>query len=382
MPIEHGVFVTEITEGARDLQTIATAVIGLVGTAPAAVAGAFPLNTPVLVTNITQALADIGATGTLPTALAAIFDQASPVVVVINVAEGTGEGAAEATLANIIGTAAAKSGIYGLLAAETTVGVRPRILGVPGFGSQTVTAALVTVAQKLRAFAYAGCDTADTVAEAITYRDQFSARELMLIWPDVSSGDAVARAMGLRARIDEEQGWHKSLSNVAMNGVTGLSQPIFFDLQDASSDAGVLNAGSITTIVNRDGYRFWGNRTCSDEPLFAFETAVRTAQVLRDTIAEGLLWAADKPLHPSLARDILETINNEFRQLKAQGRIIDARAWLDPSLNTQASLAAGQLNIDYDYTPVPPLERIGLQQRITDRYLADFADQVNGTAVG
>lgn len=380
MPIEHGVFVKEVTEGARALQTAATAVIGLVGTAPAAKADAFPINEPVLITDINKALVDIGATGALANALTAIYDQATPVVVVVRVAEGQGETAAADTLANIIGSAAAKTGIYALLGAETTLGVRPRILGVPGFGAQTVTAALITVAQKLRAFAYAGCDTAATIAEAVTYREQFSARELMLIWPDVSTGDAVARALGLRARLDEEQGWHKSLSNVAINGVTGLSEPIFFDLQDASSDAGVLNAASITTIVNRNGYRFWGNRTCSDDPLFAFETAVRTAQVLRDTIAEGLLWAVDKPLHPSLARDILETINNAFRQMKAQGRIIDGKAWLDPALNTSDSVAAGQLHIDYDFTPVPPLERLGLQQRITDRYLADFADQVNGAA--
>ena len=80
------------------------------------------------------------------------------------------------------------------------------------------------------------------------------------------------------------------------------------------------------------------------------------------------------------ARDILETINNEFRELKAQGRIIDAKAWLDPTANTQSTLAAGKLTIDYDYTPVPPLEDLTLIQRITDRYLVGFADEVNGAA--
>ena len=36
-----------------------------------------------------------------------------------------------------------------------------------------------------------------------------------------------------------------------------------------------------------------------------------------------------------------------------------------------------QLLIDYDYTPVPPLENLTLRQRITDRYLADFASRIN-----
>ena len=37
---------------------------------------------------------------------------------------------------------------------------------------------------------------------------------------------------------------------------------------------------------------------------------------------------------------------------------------------------AGKLYIDYDYTPVPPLENLMLRQRITDRYLVDFANRI------
>jgi phage tail sheath protein FI len=55
----------------------------------------------------------------------------------------------------------------------------------------------------------------------------------MLIWPDFINFDTVlnadatayasARALGLRAKIDEQTGWHKTLSNVGVNGVTGIS---------------------------------------------------------------------------------------------------------------------------------------------------------------
>lgn len=41
------------------------------------------------------------------------------------------------------------------------------------------------------------------------------------------------------------------------------------------------------------------------------------------------------------------------------------------------TLKAGKLYIDYDYTPVPPLENLTLHQRITDTYLADLSDSVN-----
>lgn len=385
MPYHHGVQVLEISTGVRPIRTVATAVLGLVATATDADAAAFPLDKPVLVTDVLTAIGKAGTDGTLAAALKAISDQASPVVVVVRVAEGA---TAAETKTNIIGasTAGQLTGMQALLAAQAQLGVKPRILGVPGLDTEDVAEALAVVAKKLRAIAYVYADACDTVAEAVLYRDNFSARELMVIWPDVTAWDtvasavgpgyAVARAMGLRAQIDEQQGWHKTLSNVAIAGVSGMTKDVHWDLQDPSTDAGVLNAGDVTTLVNYNGHRFWGSRTCSDDPLFAFESATRTAQVLADTIAEGVLWAIDKPLHPSLARDIIETINAKFRELKAGGYIIDGSAWIDPALNTATSLKAGELHIDYDYTPVPPLENLQLRQRITDRYLASFAAQV------
>ncbi|HET9511806.1 MAG TPA: phage tail sheath C-terminal domain-containing protein, partial [Sphingomonas sp.] len=221
-------------------------------------------------------------------------------------------------------------------------------------------------------------------AAVVTYRGDFTQRELMLIWPDFTAplgadgadvpSFAVARALGLRAAIDQTQGFHKTLSNVPVAGVDGLTKDVQFDLQDADADANVLNAAGVTTIVRINGaLRFWGNRTCA--PLdddFSFESATRTAQVLADSIVTGLIWAIDKPLLPSLARDIVETINEAFRRLKRAGFILGAEAWFDPARNAADQLKAGKLAISYRYTPVPPLEQLGLEQQITDEYLADF----------
>lgn len=383
----HGIKVNLLTTGTRAITPVATAIIGLVATA-SAVAGpiadaldaAFPLDTPVLVTDVRAAIGVAGTAGTLKPALEAISDQSSPVLVIVRVAEGEDD---EETEANVIGTITAEgvaTGMQALLDAEVQLGVRPRILGAPALDTEDVTAALVIIAKKLRGFVYAAA-LADTVAEAVTYRGEFAARELMLLWPNFSGdfeGDAAARAMGLRARIDEEQGWHKTLSNVAVDGVTGISKSVHFDLQDASTPAGVLNDADVTTIVRMTGFRFWGNRTCSDVPEYAFESAVRTSQALQDSIAEGIAWAVDKPMTVSLIRDIIETINANFRGLKAQGRIIDGKAWFDQSSNQQSDLAAGKLVIDYDFSPAAPAEQITLNQRITDKYYAGFADQLNG----
>lgn len=389
----HGVRVIEINEGTRPIRTIATAIIGMVCTASDADVATFPLNKAVLLTNVRAAIGKAGVLGTLAKSLKAIVDQCDPLVVVVRVADGAGadaEAIAADQTSKVIGTVTGGvyTGMQALLAAQAQLGIKPRILGAPGLDNQEVAAALIPIAQKLRAMAYAYAHDCDDVSEAVLYREEFGARELMLIWPDFVAWNtttsasepafAVARALGLRAKIDEEIGWHKTLSNIAVNGVTGLTKDVFWDLQDPSTDAGVLNAGDVTTLVKANGYRFWGSRTCSDEPLFAFESATRTAQVLADSIAEALMWAVDKPMHPSLVRDIIESINAKFRELIALGYLIGGSAWYDETVNSSTTLSEGKLYIDYDYTPVPPLENLQLRQRITDRYMAEFAARVNG----
>ena len=182
--------------------------------------------------------------------------------------------------------------------------------------------------------------------------------------------------MGMRAKLDNEIGWHKTLSNQPVNGVTGISQDVFWDLQDPNTDAGYLNSHEVTTLIQRGGFRFWGSRTCSIDPLFAFENYTRTAQIIADTIAEAHLWAVDLPMHPSLVKDIIEGINAKFREWIRQGYLLGGSAWFDAELNSPEVLKSGKLYIDYDYTPVPPLENLMFQQRITDRYLVDFAERV------
>ncbi|MBF6955538.1 phage tail sheath protein [Acinetobacter baumannii] len=381
----HGVRVVELNEGTRPIRTVSTSVIGLVATAEDADAVALPLNTPVLATDIKTALDKAGDKGTLARSLQAIADQTNAVTVIVRVDQKTTE--AEQNSEILGGFVNGRyTGMQALLAAEQNLKVRPRILGIPGLDTAPVAAGLNSIAQKLRAFNYLSCFGCDTKEEAAAYRDAIGAREAMLIYPDflgwdkVTSSttvfDATARAMGLRAKIDNEIGWHKTLSNVPVNGVTGISKDIFWQLQSMDTDAGYLNSNEITTLIQRDGFRFWGSRTCSADPLFAFENYTRTAQILADTMAEGHMWAVDKPLHPSLARDIVEGINAKFRDLKTGGYIIDGECWFDPSANSKESLKSGRLLLDYDFTPVPPLEDLTLRQRITDRYLADFASRM------
>ncbi|WP_272573304.1 phage tail sheath protein [Providencia sp. PROV259] len=384
----HGVRVIELNEGTRPIRTINTAIVGMVCTADDADEKAFPLNTPVLITDVKNAAGKAGETGTLARSLDAIGNQSKPVTVVVRVEQGESE--AETT-SNIIGGTTPdgrKTGLQALTVAQSRLGVKPRILAVPAHDTQAVSSTLAGIAQKMRAMAYVSAYGSKTISDAIDYRKNFSQRELMLIWPEFQSWDTVANAesniyatacaLGLRAKIDNDIGWHKTLSNVGVNGVTGISADVSWDLQDPATDAGLLNENDITTLIRNNGFKFWGSRTCSHDPLFAFESYTRTAQVLSDTIAEGLDWSIDGALNPSLARDIIESINAKLRSMTTQGYLLGGECWFDPNVNTKEELKSGKLYIDYDYTAVPPLENLLLRQRITDRYLLDFGSKIKG----
>lgn len=84
----HGVQVLEINDGTRVISTVSTAIVGMVCTASDADAETFPVNKPVLITNVQSAIAKAGKKGTLAASLQAIADQSKPVTVVVRVEDG------------------------------------------------------------------------------------------------------------------------------------------------------------------------------------------------------------------------------------------------------------------------------------------------------
>lgn len=187
----------------------------------------------------------------------------------------------------------------------------------------------------------------------------------MVLWPEWEAYDsatgktdvlpATAVAVGLRAAIDMDTGWHKSLSNVTVSGVTGISHDVYYSLQDTDSDADDLNQAHVTTLIKRNGFRFWGNRTC-DEDTYIFETYTRTAQILADEVAEAHAKYVDLPLTPSLAKDIVDGVNRKLAALTTEGKLLGGAAWYDTEENTTDTLKQGKLTIKYNFTPVPLLE--------------------------
>ena len=381
----HGITANEYTEGVRSISDISTAIIGMVCTAEDADAKVFPINTPIFATSAYDLLAKAGTKGTLAKSLDAIVDQADAQVVIVRVAESKN---AEEQKANVIGTAEGGNytGLKALRRAKAVTGFTPKILGCPELDSQDVLTELVGVAQATRAFAYGSAGGNPDITEVGNYRNNFGQRELMLIDNEFMAFDpatkktetaaTIARVLGARAKLDKNVGWHKSISNTEINGVSGLKFARSFDLLDKNCDANTLNNKDVTTLIREDGFRVWGNRTCTNDSMMAFEVATRTAQIIQETIASAFMWALDKPMHPSLMEDIIMAINAKLAQYVNKGYILGARVFIDKTLNTSETVQAGQFTISYEFTWVPPLENMVFNQHVTDTFFVNLVDKV------
>lgn len=385
----HGVEVVEIDTGPRPIRTVRSSIIGLIGTAPNADADKFPINTPTLIVGNRTEAAKLGTDGTLPAAIDAIFDQAGATIVVIRVAEGADD--AE-TLSNIVGGVDTDTGqyegVHAFLGAESVVHVQPRILIAPGFTSSRpdgnanpVVAELVGIAERLRAVIIADAPNSND-ADAITYRNDWGSSRVYVIDPYVKVWDAEnsapkeepasPRVAGLISKSDNDRGFWWSPSNQNINGIIGTARPVDFTLGDANARANHLNENEVSTIIRQDGYRLWGNRTCSSDPKWAFLSVRRTADILNDSLLRAHLWAVDRNITKTYIEDVTEGVNGYLASLVAMGAILGGRCYADPELNTPANITQGKVYFDFDFTPPYPAEHITFRSHLVNDYIEEI----------
>ena len=382
----HGVEVSEISSGPRTIRTTKSSIIGLIGTAPDADNTVFPLNKPVLIVGSRREAAKLGVTGTLPIAINGIFDQIGAMVIVVRVEAGEDE--AE-TIANIIGGVDAQTGDYkgvqAFLSAESIVHAAPRILIAPGFTHQRpnnqanpVISSMLVIADRLRAVIIAdGPNTNDQ--DAITWRNDFGNARVYVVdpWVKIFTGHEEVvppspYVAGLIARSDNENGFWWSPSNQEIYGIVGTARPVDFTLGDANCRANFLNENEVTTIIRQEGYRLWGNRSCSSDPKWAFLSVRRTADLINDSLLRAHLWAVDRNITRTYLDDVVESVNAYLAHLKALGAILGGECYPDPELNTPANIAQGKVYFDFDFTPPCPAERIVFRSHLINDYIKEL----------
>lgn len=196
----------------------------------------------------------------------------------------------------------------------------------------------------------------------------------------------VAALAAMRSYVDATQGWHKSVSNVEIPKEFEIEKQIYnipinlvMSLEEASKNtdvADILNKKGVILLDSKNK-KFWGNRTAwQKNNKYIFEVAVRTEFILIGLIAKGLAWSVDKGMSAGTITDIIEIIQKALDDLTREGKLLGGNAFFDKKMNPAKDIEEGKIKIDYDFTPIPPLEQLGLSGMITGRYIHNLLDAI------
>lgn len=409
-----GISLTRIDNEPRPAVYSDMSVVGIIGTAPAAVAEDFPLNTPVFMYSDDAAkLTALGATGTLRDAVNLINAQlgefqVAAKIVIVRVTEGAD---ATATIANIVGNGTT-TGLSAFLEAGPTLGVIPRLLCAPGFTSQrtgadanAVCAALPPICAKLLAHAVVD-GPATTEQDAINWRETISSDRIIPVDPAVkvlANGIPVVVPMspavvGIAVRRDhEKQGrpFH-SWANQPVQGIVGPSRPIRFSLTDGATEGqrllaaniGVLLRGEmgVESAIAQGGFIFVGTDNAGEDDLWRFYNVTRGRDYIHLMLLRTLRFYLGRfNITGQTIQAVINTMTIAMRDLKADGDLLGFEIKFLRDQNNPESLRQGRFTVSFAAEEAPVLRYLGIQSAryrpALDALLDDLLAQV-GTITG
>ncbi|WP_019096793.1 phage tail sheath subtilisin-like domain-containing protein [Pseudomonas putida] len=382
----HGVTVTNVDTGARNVALPSSSIIGLVDTFTEGANVSAKVGDLVLITNEREAVAAFGAAAAITKACQAIFARSKAVIVASGVAKVADAAAQTSAIIGGVQASGKRIGLQALLDGKSRFNAQPRLIVAPKHSATlAVATAMDSIAAKLRAVAIIdGPNTTDEAATA--YAKSFGSKRIYMVDPGVQVWDtatnatidtpASAWAAGVFAWTDSEYGFWSSPSNKEFVGITGTTRAIEYLDGDETCRANLLNNANIATIIRDDGFRLWGNRTLSSDPKWAFVTRVRTMDMVMDAILYGHKWAVDRGITSTYIRDVTEGLQAFMRDLKAQGAIINFEVYADPVLNTASQLEQGKVYWNIRFTDVPPAENPNFRIEVTNQWLTEVLDQV------
>lgn len=302
------------------------------------------------------------------------------------------------TPADIIGAvniAGLRTGLKAFADSYNLLGFFPKIFIAPGFSSlNSISVELIAAAEQMGGVAYIDAPIGATVQQVIAGRGpsgainfNTSSDRARLCYPHVRVYDAATdgerleplsiRAAGLRAKIDNDNGYWWSSSNQELIGVIGLERPLTARIDDAASEVNLLNEVGITTVFNSfgTGLRLWGNRTAAWPTVTHmrnFENVRRTKDVVDESIRYSSLQFVDQPITQGLIDSVTESVNLFGRKLIGDSALLGFECWYDPARNPQTEVALGHLLFNYKLTVPLPFERGTFETEITGEYLANL----------
>lgn len=262
-----------------------------------------------------------------------------------------------------------------------TFGFTPKILIAPVYIELVAVATeFIALAEKYRAIALIDAPETTTVSQAIAGRGpastinfKTSSYRAYLLCPHLKVYDADSDSninapysqfmAGIMANVDLNEGYWVSPSNHSIQGIVGTEYVVTASVNDASTEANLLNEKGITTTFTGygTGTRTWGNRSAAfptnTDPK-NFIPIRRIADIVHESLEQAMLPFIDKPINQATIDAIRDTGNGFFRTLIGRGACLSGSKCVYSADNTAEELAAGHVVFDLVFMGPTPAERI------------------------
>ncbi len=266
-------------------------------------------------------------------------------------------------------------------------GFSSKIHLAPGILHKTGAASLAVAAVKPIRGVWVGDMPEDvsTKEEAFAFKQQFGSDRYMPCWPRplVIQDDGSTQVdwfapslAGLIAQVDRngtgdtivsETGYWCSPSNYPLVDIVGPSIDIEYIPSDVACDVNYLNANGIYTMINRSGWKGFGNYSSAypdSTDLTSFLCVRRTADIIEESIETTTLQFIDKPmftgphgLQAMVCGRVRDTVNDYLRS-KEGTSLVYSNVYLEVNDNPLVNLQQGKIKYRYQFTPPIPMQTV------------------------
>lgn len=244
------------------------------------------------------------------------------------------------------------------------------MIAIPGQTSKVLNTALTAFCDSNGYFPFLDMPLGSTVEDTRQYRKSISAWTGALAYPwgrmndpltnDLKYVPTCGHLMGLYARTIENQGIHKAPAGTQAT-IRG-----FVELENAVTEVemGDLNVAGVVTIMAKPnaGIVAWGARSLnSTDNTMRYVTDGLMNLNIKKSLYTGTQFAIFEPNDDVLWANIITTCKGFLETLRKKGALkgsVNQAYYVicDESINTDDTIAEGQLNIEIGYAPVKPAE--------------------------
>lgn len=282
------------------------------------------------------------------------------------------------------------SGLQLIDETKSKTGIAPQQIIVPKYNiDDTVRAAMIAASTDISGL-YSAQVVADipsdsltnTLQKALTWKSDkgISLSNVNLLWPRAAVGDDIYHASTIyamqRMAINGDSFQtlpYKSVSNKAIP-ITSASlddgTAIFYNIAQAN----LLNDQGVITLLNQNGWRFFGNATSaypgSTDPVDRFTSISEFNHSFRTSLIDTYFQFVDDGINQALIGTINASLNDQLIALANNGAIVAGEAVLLTEDNTTTQLLNAQLTFRANIAYNVPAEQINFNVQFDTDALA------------